>query len=228
MSYWAGFALLSHLVDKPLAIYGAGVGLLATDEEEEADHALCFRAASAASVRSRGSAELLEQLGIHDVTGHGRPGVQDEGPTQCRLGDSGQRARSDGEKRIVVAIRSWGDDGFVPGLAEQLDRLVASHDTSVVFLPFQMSPHRSENDPALALRVLARDETALPGSHPQRYLHARGQDGRPIGTATSSSACGFIPSSWPQSRRRCARRWPKRSRSTRRSAPSARRRGSGI
>ena len=47
MSYWAGFALLSHLVDKPLAIYGAGVGPLSTEEGKRLT-AVSFTAASAA------------------------------------------------------------------------------------------------------------------------------------------------------------------------------------
>src|SRR5688572_21181039 len=66
MSYWAGFALLSHLVDTPLAIYGAGVGPLSTEEGKRLT-AVCFQAASAASVRNRDSARLLEELGIGDV-----------------------------------------------------------------------------------------------------------------------------------------------------------------
>ena len=80
MSYWAGFALLSHLVDKPLAIYGAGVGPLATEEGKRLT-AMCFRAASAASVRNQGSARATGGTRDPRRSGDRRPGLQDGGPT---------------------------------------------------------------------------------------------------------------------------------------------------
>ena len=153
MSYWAGFALLSHVADKPLAIYGAGVGPLLTEDGKRLTEA-CFRAASAASVRNRASAELLGELGIRDVAVTADPVFRMTAKREVGLEILANEHIPEAESRIVVAIRSWGDDGFVSGLAEQLDRLVASHDAFVVFLPFQMSPHRAENDPAVALRVL--------------------------------------------------------------------------
>jgi polysaccharide pyruvyl transferase CsaB len=154
MSYWAGFALLSRLVDKPLAIYGAGVGPLATEDGKRLT-TVCFLAASAASVRSQGSAELLDQLGIHDVPVTADPVFRMKARAEIGLEILANEHIPDATNRIMVAIRSWDDEAFVPALADQLDQLVESQDAVVVFLPFQTSPHRSENDPAVALRVLS-------------------------------------------------------------------------
>lgn len=153
MSYWAGFALLSHLVDKPLAIYGAGVGPLSTDEGKRLT-ALSFRTASAASVRDAESARLLEGLGIHDVPVTADPVFRMTADRRIGLEILANEQIPDGETLIAVGIRSWAGDGFAADLADQLDQLIASHDARVVFVPFQTSPHRAENDPAAALRVL--------------------------------------------------------------------------
>ena len=153
MSYWAGFALLSHLVDKPLAIYGTGVGPLSTEEGKRLT-AMSFRAASAASVRDQESSRLLEGLGIHDVPVTADPVFRITADRRVGLEILANEHIPQGETLIAVGIRAWADDGFVTGLADQLDRVIASHDAHVVFVPFQTSPHRAENDPAAALRVL--------------------------------------------------------------------------
>jgi len=154
MSYWAGFALLSHLVNKPLAIYGAGVGPLSTEEGKRLT-TVSFRAASAASVRDEESARLLGELGIHEVPVTADPVFTMTADRQVGLEILANEHIPDGETLIAVGIRSWADDGFIPGLADQLDHLIESHDARVVFVPFQTSPHRAENDPAAALRVLS-------------------------------------------------------------------------
>ena len=153
MSYWAGFALLSRLVDKPLAIYGAGVGPLSTDEGKRLT-VMSFRAASAASVRDQESSRLLGELGIHDVPVTADPVFLMTADREVGLEILGNEHIPEGEKLVAVGIRSWAEDGFVTGLAEQLDQLIVSHDARVVFVPFQTSPQRAENDPAAALRVL--------------------------------------------------------------------------
>jgi polysaccharide pyruvyl transferase CsaB len=153
MSYWAGFALLSHLVDKPLAIYGAGVGPLTTDEGKKLT-AMAFRAASASSVRDQESSRLLDGLGIHDVPVTADPVFRMTANRQVGLEILGNENIPEGETLVAVGIRSWGDDDFVTGLAEQLDQAITSHDARIVFVPFQTSPHRAENDPAAALRVV--------------------------------------------------------------------------
>ncbi len=153
MSYWAGFALLSHLTDTPLAIYGTGVGPLLTEPGKRLTR-MSFGTASAATVRDQESALLLFDLGIEGV-----PVTAD--PVFRMTADPGVGSEilayehiSDGATLIAVAIRSWTDDGYVTDLADQLDRIVDSHNARVVLVPFQTSPHRRENDPAAALRVL--------------------------------------------------------------------------
>ena len=153
MSYWAGFALLSHLVDKPLAIYGAGVGPLSTEEGTRLT-AVSFRTAAAASVRDQESSRRLNELGISDVPVTADPVFRMTADRRVGLEILANEHLPEGQALIAVGIRSWADDGFVAGLAEQLDRLIEAHDARVVFIPFQTSPHRAENDPAAALRVL--------------------------------------------------------------------------
>jgi teichuronic acid biosynthesis glycosyltransferase TuaH len=157
MSYWAGFALLSHLVEKPLAIYGVGVGPLTTDEGKRLT-IMSFRAAAAVSVRDRESSRLLDELGIHDVPVTADPAFRMTTDRAIGREILANEHIPLEEPLVAVGIRSWADDGFVAGLAEQLDRLVASHDARIVFVPFQTSPHRAENDPAAALRVLTAME----------------------------------------------------------------------
>jgi glycosyltransferase involved in cell wall biosynthesis len=65
---------------------------------------------------------------------------------------------------IAVAIRPWASDAFVGELAAQLDTLVAAHQARIVFVPFQTSPHRLENDPAMALNVLTHMKHATSAS----------------------------------------------------------------
>ena len=153
MTYWAGFALLSHLVDKPLAIYGAGVGPLSTEEGRSLT-GMSFKAATAASVRDQESSRLLEELGIKEMPVTADPVFRLTADRRVGLEILANEHIPEGQALIAVGIRSWDDDGFVAGLAEQLDRLIEAHDARVVFVPFQTSPHRAENDPAAALRVL--------------------------------------------------------------------------
>ena len=153
MTYWAGFALLSHLVDKPLAIYGAGVGPLSTKEGRRLT-AASFKAAAAASVRDQESSGLLAELGFHGVPVTADPVFRMTADRKVGLKILANEHVPEGKTLIAVGIRSWAGDGFVAGLAEQLDRLIEAHDARVVFVPFQTSPHRAENDPAAALRVM--------------------------------------------------------------------------
>jgi polysaccharide pyruvyl transferase CsaB len=152
MSYWAGFALLSHLVKRPLAIYGVGVGPLTTDEGMRLT-TVSFQAASATAVRDSESARLLQELGVHGARVTADPVFMMTADREIGLEILAQQRIE--SPQIAVAIRSWSDDGFVTQLASQLDRLVAAHDAQILFVPLQASPHRSENDPAIALKVLS-------------------------------------------------------------------------
>lgn len=153
MTYWAGFALLSYLVGKPLAIYGAGVGPLSTTEGRSLT-ATSFKAAAAASVRDEESSRLLAELGFPGVPVTADPVFRMTADRKVGLEILANEHAPEGKTLIAVGIRSWTGDAYVAGLAEQLDQLIQVHDARVVFVPFQTSPHRAENDPAAALRVL--------------------------------------------------------------------------
>lgn len=155
MSYWAGFALLSHLVKRPLAIYGVGVGPLTTDDGKRLT-TVSFQAASAAAVRDSESARLLEELRVHGVRVTADPVFMMTADRGVGLEILAQERISAATPRIAVAIRSWSDNEFVKQLTAQLDRLVSAHDAQILFVPLQASPHRSENDSAIALRVLSQ------------------------------------------------------------------------
>jgi polysaccharide pyruvyl transferase CsaB len=167
VSHWAGFALLSHLVKRPLAIYGVGVGPLTTDDGRRLT-TVSFQAASAAAVRDSESAQLLGELGIHGVRITADPVFMMTADRGIGLEILAQEQIAVEAPRIAVAIRSWSDDGFVTQLAAQLDRLVTAHDAQILFIPLQNSPHRSENDPAIALKVLGQMK------HPSRAVIVRG------------------------------------------------------
>jgi teichuronic acid biosynthesis glycosyltransferase TuaH len=153
ITYWAGFALLSHLVQKPLAIYGTGVGPLSTEKGRSLT-AMSFKAATATSVRDQESSRLLDELGIKNVAVTADPVFRMTADRRVGLEILNNEQIPEGQALIAVGIRSWADDRFVPGLAGELDTLIEAHDARVVFVPFQTSPHRAENDPAAALRVL--------------------------------------------------------------------------
>ena len=63
IDYWAGFALLARLLDKPLAIYAVGAGPLAGETARRYTR-LAFEHAGSATVRSEGSFRLLSEIGI--------------------------------------------------------------------------------------------------------------------------------------------------------------------
>lgn len=167
VSHWAGFALLSHLVKRPLAIYGVGVGPLTTDDGQRLT-TLTFQAASAAAVRDSESAQLLGELGVNGVRVTADPVFMMTADRGIGLEILAQEQIAVEAPRIAVAIRSWLDDGFVTQLAAQLDRLVTAHNAQILFVPLQNSPHRSENDPAIALNVMSQMK------HPSRAAIVRG------------------------------------------------------
>ena len=197
LSYWAGFALLSHMLDKPLAIYGAGVGPLLTDDGKRLTR-LAFGVAAAASVRDEESARVLGELGIHEVAVTADPGFMMSAESRAGLEILANEGIHDGETIVSVSVRSWGEDAFIPELARQLDRVIEVHNAQVVFVPFQTSPHRAENDPAASLRVVSAmthssRATILRGTYtPEDKMAVQAAAGLIIGMRLHSVIMGAI------------------------------------
>jgi polysaccharide pyruvyl transferase WcaK-like protein len=114
ITYWAGFALLSHLVQKPLAIYGTGVGPLSTEKGRSLT-AMSFKAATATSVRDQESSRLLDELGIKNVAVTADPVFRMTADRRVGLEILNNEQIPEGQALIAVGIRSWADDD---GLSE--------------------------------------------------------------------------------------------------------------
>ncbi len=160
IGYYSGFALLARLTETPLVIYGVGVGPLNTEVGKRWTR-IAFQHASKASVRDEESRDLLTEIGV-DVSvieATGDPAwvlPVTDGDTSAsilRLEDVTEAPRT-----IVVSVRPWGEYEWADALAMALDRLISDLDATVLFVPFQDSPQRHENDSRAAVEVLRRME----------------------------------------------------------------------
>jgi hypothetical protein len=160
IDYWAGFALLARLLDKPLALYGVGVGPLA-DQAARRYTRLTFEHAGSATVRNEGSRELLSNLGLDPdrVQVTADPAwLLDPAPGEA-VEDllSTESVPVGGRLRIGVSVRPWGrETAWLDELAGALDRLILEHDADVIFIPFHTSPHRHENDAQVSTEIASR------------------------------------------------------------------------
>jgi polysaccharide pyruvyl transferase CsaB len=160
IDYWAGFALLARLLDKPLAIYAVGAGPLVGDTARRYTR-LAFEHAGSATVRSEGSFRLLSEIGIDPDRMHvtADPAwLLDPAPPEA-VEDllAAESIPVDGKLRIAVSVRPWGDEaGWIDEAAAALDRLITEQDADIVFVPMHSSPHRHENDAHIATRIASR------------------------------------------------------------------------
>ncbi len=161
ITFYAGPAVLAALAHKPFALYGVGVGPLASLEAREIVHALA-KAAAFLSVRDAGSRDLLAASGIpaERIRLAADPafllGAERVRPEDVLLGVGIEpRAPIAG-----VALRPWsyGADPAVwerevaAALALFLERTAGT----LLFVPFERSPWSADDDFAVASRVLRR------------------------------------------------------------------------
>lgn len=159
MSYYAGFAVLGRLVGTPVAIYGIGVGPLATEDGMTLAQ-MAVEAADAVSVRDEHSKATLRHPHIL-VAADPALGLPSE-PAEPRA-------------VVGVSVRDWGDRGFVAPLAAALDQIVEDHDFDVELIPFQRSDG-DHNDLLVAMEVKDRTSSkrvSIAPAEGRRALAAR-------------------------------------------------------
>jgi polysaccharide pyruvyl transferase CsaB len=156
ISYYGGFALLASMTETPLAVYGIGVGPLDTEEGRRYTR-LALSQADRLSIRDGASLELVAGLGIDPdrlVLG-ADPAFLLQGASPSMLPEVlTTQGAPNASMTIGVSVRPWRDQSWHPRLAAALDRLVTRYEARVVFVPFQMSPHRHEDDAGTSLAVL--------------------------------------------------------------------------
>lgn len=145
LAYYAGVAALGPLVGTPVALYGIGIGPIATGAGERLLE-IAVRSASAVAVRDRGSRGLAVEAGARHVLLAADP-VLNAGPPQPAEQRGG----------LGVVVRPW-ERGFDPvALAAAVDGLAADRGWAVEFLAFQ-----SPEDGATAQTVI--DAMSTPAS----------------------------------------------------------------
>lgn len=164
LSLWTGLALLAAADDIPVAVYGVGVGPLATPDGELLT-AAAFEAASAVTLRDNDSIDTLARLGLGHlgavVTGDPALGVDLAAAAPHRSGLSELPELSALPRPLLgVAVREW-DIGVDPeawqsALAQALDHTLERDGGTVVFVPCHRSvawPLTDDTGAASAVRA---------------------------------------------------------------------------
>jgi polysaccharide pyruvyl transferase CsaB len=164
LAFFAGLALLARLLNKPLMIYGAGVGPLLSDDGKRFTR-LAFEQAQLSTVRDEESKALLQSLDIDTetvrVTADPAFTLQtlDENRVEEILETEGGKALS--RPFVGVALRNW-DFNVKPEIWERdvataLDKFVERHGGTVFFVPLHLAVNWPLTDDAsVAHRVMNR------------------------------------------------------------------------
>lgn len=139
--YFCGFATLAEIMNKPLMIFGAGVGPIFTKEDRDLT-AYAFKQANTASVRDVESKRLLKDLGI-DV---GKVEVTAD-PAHLIVADIDNAERilskifpKNGLPLVAACLRNWDFEGdleiWQKSLAAGLDQFIEQTPCNLVFIPF--------------------------------------------------------------------------------------------
>ena len=158
---YSTYAAFAALFDKPLVLYGIGVGPLATSEGRRWAR-LIAEEARLITVRDAESKALLEEVGVDG----GRIHVTADPAFRMAI-----RAADLGMDRPVlgVAIRNWNvgvnSEAWEAELAAALEGFLDRTGGSILFLPFECKGAGAEDDVAAArqmqLRVRLRERTAV-------------------------------------------------------------------
>jgi polysaccharide pyruvyl transferase CsaB len=143
LTFVDAFPMMASMFDRPLLLYGVGVGPLGTEAGRRHTR-LAFERADAATVRDPESLELLRAIGAPTarvaVTADpafriAAPPV--EGSDLAALGLPPDRSRP----LVAVAVRAWrmgdGAPDWPPAVAAALDRFVRARDVTLLFVPCQ-------------------------------------------------------------------------------------------
>lgn len=137
--YYAGLTRMARLKGVPVVTYGLGVGPLLHRDSRFLVR-LAFGGAAAITVRDSDSAIELARCGIDraliEVTGDASLGLPS--PSNSELVEAHlQLSALGGEPCIGVAVRPWGDNSWMPGLASRLAELAAGLSARLAFVSMQ-------------------------------------------------------------------------------------------
>lgn len=178
ITYYASFPYLATLLDKPLMLYGVGVGPLQT-EVGKTYTAQAFRQAHAATVRDAESKQLLEAIGVDPdhilVTADPAFSLRAAEPTE--VSKLLRQARIPEHQRPIVGVvvRQWDVNvdpaSWQAAVAAGLDRFVETEGGTILFVPFQQTHAPLTNDLAVANQIKSRmryqaSAHILEGDHP--------------------------------------------------------------
>lgn len=151
LSYYF-YTALAAVFDKPLVLFAAGIGPLATTTGRLYTQMTC-ELARLVTVRDETSKAGLTELGVPE----NRIRVTAD---PAWLLSFPKLARGGSRPILGVALRNWtvGADPEVweSEVAVALDDFLSSHGGEVLFLPFQQSDVDLDNDTAIALRIRSR------------------------------------------------------------------------
>jgi polysaccharide pyruvyl transferase CsaB len=161
LSYYSEFALLADMLHKPLFIYAAGIGPLATKEGRDLTR-LTFELATRATLRDIESKKLLLELGCESE----KLSVVSD-PAFC-LDSDYEKAKivfsglplDDRKPNVAICLRNWNvnciQEDWQKAIADGLDRLVESHPCNLIFIPFHNLPdYELTDDISAAEKVIS-------------------------------------------------------------------------
>lgn len=161
--FYLGFALLATLLNKPLMMYGVGVGPLQS-ELGRSTVRLAFEQAHIATVRDQESKELLESLGIagERIQVTADPAFNFQPAADERVEQLlGSIAKTSFARPLVgVALRPW-ELGVAPNyweheVAAALDRFLEQYGGAIIFVPFHRKDELPDSDRDVSERVRSR------------------------------------------------------------------------
>ena len=163
ISYYSAIGMLAVLFQKPFMLYSVGVGPLLSEEGKQLDSLDLRQFANIVTVRGPGVQRAPDRARQFQ---EGKIAVLPDPALTLEL-DSASAAeilRSQGidaqsRPLLGVCLRNWGEeaktDQWKRELATTLDQFLATHETQVLFIPFQVQEHTLENDYSVALDIVS-------------------------------------------------------------------------
>ncbi len=187
VSWCASTALLARLHDKPLMIFGVGVGPLETHEGATLTRQV-FELAQDATVRDSESHDELERLGVPEslVTVSADPVFASPAPDP-HVRDWAERRLTGvtGRPLLGVCPRGWSVDvaqsDWLKTVAEGVTRFANAHEAGVVVIPFSDLDEDAADDTVVAhalAATLSTDGPVLEIGVPEDAPNARALLGR--------------------------------------------------
>jgi len=155
LAHFGGFPVLAHLLRKPLAILGCGVGPLLSPLGRRMTR-FSFRTAARASVRDEDSRALLLRIGAGPVAVTADPAFALEPASSESVDAIFTTANVDASRPLIAVAPREGNEfgtGWEGHLARAVDLFARREGAQVVVLPFH-----SGQDDAVAERLRARLE----------------------------------------------------------------------